>query len=392
MLTELLLTVMFPIILIALLFTFSLIYWKTFEEVGIGKREIGLLIAGSSFTMFMNMPLFVSKDYFLALNVGGALIPLVLYFYLIARNSHNFLKVLISITIVSLATYMITFVTGEGVVSYFPYYFIPSLLSTLLALLFYFRSPKALSFSYIVATLGVVIGGDMAHLPEIFSSPFAGSMGGAGIYDMVYLAGMISICLTFLFVEKRRTTASEKRMERLQREIYAAGEMMDIGGDYRSIFRKIMGMDIESVSTREERKLIKRMNRMVKIYADPAKRIMAFLVDFAILFPIILLSLFLMDFIMYMVISFPILVQFLYFLFFESLFGTTVGKALFDMEVRNIYNRNADFMAIFTRNIFRIVEFFLILYALSIIFIVISPKRQRIGDMVADTVVVEVSK
>ncbi|HHO57133.1 MAG TPA: DUF1614 domain-containing protein, partial [Thermoplasmatales archaeon] len=90
MLTELLLTVMFPIILIAFLFTFSLVYWKTFEEVGMGKREIGLLIAGSSFTMFMNMPLFVSKDYFLALNVGGALIPLVLSFYLIARNSHNF--------------------------------------------------------------------------------------------------------------------------------------------------------------------------------------------------------------------------------------------------------------------------------------------------------------
>ncbi len=390
--TELILTIMFPIFLIILLFAFSLIYWKTFGEAGIGKKEVALLIAGSSFTMFLNFPLFVSRDYFLALNVGGALIPLALSFHLIARNSHHFLKILSGVGIVSIATYLITFVTEEGVVSYFPYYFIPSVLSVLLSLLFYYRHPKAISFSYIISTLGVIIGGDMAHLPEIFSTPFMGSMGGAGIYDMVYLAGLISICLSFLFVEKKRATAEERRRERLQREIYSVGEMMKIAGDYKDIMKEVLGEDLDAIPRNEEKKIIKRMNREVKIYADPAKRVIAFLIDFVILFPLTLLFLFLMDFRIYIIISFPILIQFVYFLFFESLFKTTVGKALLDLEVRDIYNRSAEPMAIFTRNIFRIVEFFLIFYALSILLIALTPKKQRIGDMVADTVVVEVGK
>jgi len=380
---------MFPVFLIVLLFAFSLIYRKTFDEIGMGKREISLLIAGSSFTMFLNFPLFIYSGYFLALNVGGALIPLVLSFHLIARNSHNFLKILAGVTLISIVTYMITFVTSEGVVSYFPYYFIPSILSVLLSLLLYFRHPKAMSYSYIISTLGVVIGGDMAHLPEIFSSPFAGSMGGAGIYDMVYLAGMISICFTFLFVEKRKAMPEERRKERLQKEIYSVGELAGITGDYRQILKRITGENADYITRKEEKRLIRRINREVKIYADPAKRLLAFLFDMAILFPIILLFLFLMDFRIYVIISFPILIQFIYFLFFELLFGTSVGKAMLDLEVRNIYNRRAEPMSIFTRNIFRIVEFFLLFYSLSILMIVLTPKRQRVGDMIADTIVVE---
>jgi len=106
--------------------------------------------------------------------------------------------------------------------------------------------------------------------------------------------------------------------------------------------------------------------------------------------PIILLFLFLLDFRIYILLSFPLLIQFVYFLLLEYFFGSTVGKGLFDLEVRNMVNKRADFMTIFTRNIFRIMEFFLLFYAFSIVLMVLSTKKQRIGDIIANSIVVEV--
>ena len=391
MLLNLILFILFPIFLIIAIFIFFLIYWKTFEEAGFGKRELGLLIAGSASTMFFNLPLFLYRDYFLALNVGGALIPLILSFYFISRNSYPFLKIVFSISLVSIATYMITFVTNEGVVAYFPFYFLPSILAFLLSILLYFRQPKAAPFSYTISTLGVMIGGDLAHFPEIFSSPFMGSMGGAGIYDMVYLAGLISFCLSFLFVEKKRVSSIERNLRRLQEDAYLAGEIAGIGGDYRNIIKKLIGKNVEEVKERKEiRKIIKEINGKMNIYGDPVKRILAFLMDSLILMPITLIFLFLLDFRVYILLSFPLLIQFVYFLSLEYFFGSTVGKGLFDLEVRNLTNKRADFITIFTRNIFRIMEFFLLFYALSIVLMVFSAKKQRIGDVIADSIVVEV--
>jgi len=388
---NLILFILFPIFLITVIFIFFLIYWKTFEESGFGKRELGLLVAGSASTMFFNLPLFLYRNYFLALNVGGALIPLILSFYFISKNSYPFMKIVFSISLVSIATYMVTFVTNEGVVAYFPFYFLPSILAFLLSLLLYFRQPKAAPFSYTISTLGVMIGGDLAHFPEIFSSPFMGSMGGAGIYDMVYLAGLISFCLSFLFVEKKRVSYRERVLKRLQENAYLAGEVAGIGGDYRHIIKKITGKNIEEIKERKEiRKIMKEMNKRINIYGDPVKRIMAFLVDSLILMPIILLFLFLLDFRIYILLSFPLLIQFVYFLLLEYFFGSTVGKGLFDLEVRNLVNKRADLMTIFTRNIFRIMEFFLLFYAFSIVLMVLSTKKQRIGDIIANSIVVEV--
>ena len=100
------------------------------------------------------------------------------------------------IAIVSVASFLITRVTDIGVVASFPYYLIPSALAAMLALaLCSHRSKVATSYGYAVATFGVLIGGDVFHLPEIFSEPFMGSLGGAGLYDMVYIAGLLAISL-----------------------------------------------------------------------------------------------------------------------------------------------------------------------------------------------------
>ena len=388
MLLEIFLSIVFPILLLIVIFIFFILYTETLENIGFGKREIGLLIVGSASTMFFDLPLFLYKNYFLALNIGGALIPIVLAFYFMKTNSFSFLKVVFATFLVALATYMVTVVTGEGVVSYFPFYFLPSILAFLFALLFFFRHPKACAFSYTISTLGVVIGGDFSHLPELFENPFMGSMGGAGIYDMVYLAGLISFCISFLFIRKRRTRREEKNIKRIEKEAYCAGKIAGVGGNYKQIIKKLTGRNAEEIKLS---RLIVELNKPIKkVYASPMKRMAAFLIDSAIVFPLSILLYILFHFEIYVFLSLFLFIQILYFISLEWYFGSTVGKAILDIEVKNVENEKADFMTIFTRNIIRILEFFAVFYLVSILLIIITPKRQRIGDIIADSIVVEV--
>ncbi|HEC75866.1 MAG TPA: DUF1614 domain-containing protein [Thermoplasmatales archaeon] len=390
MLIEIMLFILFPFLLLVALFLFFFFYRETFWEIGFGKREMGLLIVGSASTMFFDLPVFFYKNYFLAFNIGGALIPIVLSFYFIRKNEINFLKLLIGVSLVSLTTYMVTIVTERGVISYFPFYFLPPILSILISFLLFFRSPKVCSFSYTVSTLSVIIGGDFSHLPELFEKPFIGSMGGAGVYDMVYIAGLISFVFSFPFIIKKRVSKEERKRNRIMREIYCAGKIAGVEGNYKFIVKKLTGKELDNIEDLKVNEFIKEINKPIsKYYANPAKRIASFLIDFLITSAISSIPFFVFPMKFYVFISIFLLIQILYFTLLEFYFGSTVGKAILDIEVRSIENEKVDFMTSFTRNIMRILEFFAIFYLLSLILIIISPKRQRIGDLIADSIVVE---
>ena len=173
-----------------------------FIELGLTGREVGLLIIGPIATMLFDLPLFIYEDYFLALNIGGALIPLVVSLYFIFEKKISLAPLAIGIFMISLITFIVTDVEKSGVVSYFPYYLVPSVAATLLAFVMFSRSSrKTPGYAYAISTLGVLIGADIYHLPEIFQEPFRGSMGGAGLYDLVFVAGLLSFCLCLPFIE-----------------------------------------------------------------------------------------------------------------------------------------------------------------------------------------------
>ena len=129
---------------------------------------------------------------------------------------------------------------------------------------------------------------------------------------------------------------------------------------------------------------------MKNCYADEGERIVAFMIDMLIIFCFSLVSAllhFFGSFIYSFIISF-FAYQFLYFTLLEYLFKTTIGKAFFDMEIRNEQFKKADFMDSFTRNAIRFLDMFALFYIFSIILIIISPKKQRIGDLIAGTILV----
>jgi uncharacterized RDD family membrane protein YckC len=76
-----------------------------------------------------------------------------------------------------------------------------------------------------------------------------------------------------------------------------------------------------------------------------------------------------------------------YYTSFEALRGQTIGKSLVGIRVVKEDGSPVDWRAAAIRNALRIVDW-LIAYLLAAFLVARSPKRQRLGDMAAGTVVV----
>lgn len=125
----------------------------------------------------------------IAINLGGAIIPLILCFYLMPKA--RFLPLFFSTVISSLVCYKISSVVpGMGV--QIPA-LIPPVVSAFLAFLF---SPKnKIPVAYVSGVLGVLIGADLMNLGNLGDFHGMMSIGGAGVYDGIFLVGIISVLL-----------------------------------------------------------------------------------------------------------------------------------------------------------------------------------------------------
>ncbi|MGH7934768.1 MAG: DUF1614 domain-containing protein [Candidatus Binataceae bacterium] len=127
----------------------------------------------------------------IAINVGGALIPILLCAYLLWRVG-GLAATILAVTIVAAVTYHFSnVVPGLGITV--PT-LIPAVTATIAALLIQRR--RSASLAYIAGTLGCLIGADILNLPAFphFHAPMA-SIGGAGTFDAVFLSGIIAVLL-----------------------------------------------------------------------------------------------------------------------------------------------------------------------------------------------------
>lgn len=95
------------------------------------------------------------------------------------------------------------------------------------------------------------------------------------------------------------------------------------------------------------------------------------------------------------VLGIPILLGFLIFLLYFSLFeafmgGQTLGKILLKLKVVTVEGNPIGFTKSLIRNILRYVDMLPTLYLLGFIIVAISEKNQRLGDMAAGTIVVSI--
>lgn len=195
------------------LYLFYLFYGfihRAFQHVGFSQKEAGLILFGTLVGGLVNIPLAAVNGWILAINIGGAVVPLVVSYLLLRRARNIGLEAFVGVVLVAVVTYLVTSVTPEGIVSVFPLWLAPPLVAALMSVAALWREEgNAAAVAYIAGTVGSLVGADVLRLGEFLAQtpPEAGtaSIGGASVFDMVFLAGILAVGLDMLvFRELRR--------------------------------------------------------------------------------------------------------------------------------------------------------------------------------------------
>jgi uncharacterized RDD family membrane protein YckC len=125
-------------------------------------------------------------------------------------------------------------------------------------------------------------------------------------------------------------------------------------------------------------------------YANLGSRIVAIIIDLIILsLVVVIIALplgLLAGLSAFMVLN--VLVWLLYFTYFEGTSGQTLGKKIMGIKVVKENGDQPSFMDALIRTILRIIDG-IAFYLVGFIVILVSEKKQRLGDMAAGTIVVE---
>ena len=129
----------------------------------------------------------------LAVNVGGALIPVALSLYLIAKIDFGLSLPILLVVVTVVVNRLARPVRGMGIG-------VPGLVPPLVAALgaYLLCSPELRApCAYIASTMGILIGADLLNLGHIrqLGAPVA-SIGGAGTFDAIFLSGIIAVLLS----------------------------------------------------------------------------------------------------------------------------------------------------------------------------------------------------
>lgn len=127
----------------------------------------------------------------LAINVGGALIPVILSVYLLIKNK-SYMRTFLAVAMVAFVTHWLARpVPGVGIS--LPIFVAP-VVAAFAAMVLGWR--HAAPMAYIAGSLGTLIGADLMNLGKIagLGAPVA-SIGGAGTFDGIFLAGIVAVLL-----------------------------------------------------------------------------------------------------------------------------------------------------------------------------------------------------
>jgi uncharacterized membrane protein len=123
-----------------------------------------------------------------AVNVGGALIPVLVSLYLFLRSGMHG-RMLVGVAVVAAVVHQLArIVPGVGIAVPM---FVPPLVAAAVALALAFR--RAPPLAYVSGSMGALIGADVMNLPRVaeLGAPIV-AIGGAGTFDGVFLTGIIA--------------------------------------------------------------------------------------------------------------------------------------------------------------------------------------------------------
>jgi uncharacterized membrane protein len=132
-----------------------------------------------------------SAETVVAVNVGGAVIPVVLSLFLIVHDQLS-LSTLLAIAVVTLYVHFAARpIPGVGIAVHG---LVPALVAAGVALLI--GGPNVPAVAYVAGTIGCLVGADLLNLGKLadLGTPIA-SIGGAGTFDGVFLTGIVAVLI-----------------------------------------------------------------------------------------------------------------------------------------------------------------------------------------------------
>ncbi|MFY9656568.1 MAG: DUF1614 domain-containing protein [Methylocystis sp.] len=156
-------------------------------------REVGSLAAAYR---LLHSP--TSSEVVLAVNLGGAITPSLLSLSLIARHGVWAQGILVALLVAVLCYALAEPIRGAGIALPIS---VASIAAALIALLVGWRHAPPLA--YAGGSLGVLIGADLANLEKMrgLGVPML-SIGGAGVFDGIFIAGAAAMLLAGLTVSR----------------------------------------------------------------------------------------------------------------------------------------------------------------------------------------------
>ncbi|MGC8607242.1 MAG: DUF1614 domain-containing protein [Vulcanisaeta sp.] len=151
------------------------------------------------------MPLVIQRidKLFLEVNIGGAIIPVVTSVYLISTYLVGDMAILmafiISLVISSIVIWQSArLIPGIGIALPTALPVLLTLILTLISTVLFHANP--LAFSYSLGSLSTLIGADLLNIKKVIRTMRGYvSIGGAGVFDGIYITGLMSLILASLY-------------------------------------------------------------------------------------------------------------------------------------------------------------------------------------------------
>ncbi len=187
------------------------------DKLGLPSQGMVLLLFISLLGSMINLPLFLIQSTFdpatladsfkqvagersftpgytqIAINVGGAVIPLGFCVFLIVQQPLPWIGLLLAITFTCAVSYLLSRPVANMGIG------MPVLVAPITAAItaIVLAPQHSAPVAYISGTLGVLLGADILRLKDIrqLAVPIA-SIGGAGTFDGIFLTGLIAVLLT----------------------------------------------------------------------------------------------------------------------------------------------------------------------------------------------------
>lgn len=213
------------------IYLFIRITEEAFEQIGFGHWHASLMVFGSVIGSMIDIPLHsgVITTYpafmvglmgtmdvpvsfhpvRLLVNVGGCIVPVLVSIDLLRRHRAPVSTALLGAVVVAILTYtMAEPVPNVGIT--LPVY-IPPVSAALVAVVLCRGYRTAPAIAYISGSIGTLLGADVMNLltpgvlpalapPSAYPRPLALSIGGAGIFDGIFLTGVMAVLLASLVV------------------------------------------------------------------------------------------------------------------------------------------------------------------------------------------------